>query len=113
MRQAWIEKLRTDISSLLALCSQYAMRGSAEPNNTYDEIRQLQLVIQLSLNSAEPDHVAIVEDLYQLFLTVGVDTTEFSDQDWLDLHYRETEIVGLAKKIFKREWERVKSEDAN
>jgi hypothetical protein len=112
MRQAWIEKLRVDVASLLTLCNRYAARGTAEHNDSYDDIRQLILVIQLSLNSAEPDHVAIIEMLQDLFLTVADDTTQ-SGNDWNDIHKREAEIVEIAKKIFKEEWNRVKSEDAN
>ncbi len=111
MRQAWIEKLRADIASLLTLCNRYAMRGTAEHNDDYDNISQLILVIRLTLNSAEPTHIFIIDMLEDFFFTAADDTIEFPDYG--RLREKEAEIVELAKVIFKKEWERVKSEDAN
>jgi hypothetical protein len=114
MRQAWIEKLRADIASFLALCNAYSTRGTSDQiDEGYDKILQLLLVIKLSLNSAERDHLLMIGMLEDFRFFVSEERIETSENDFLELHRQEAEIVDLAKEIFKKEWQRVKSEDAN
>lgn len=114
MRQAWINKLRDDIAAFFPAA--FRVTSQAHPDRFgahMAEMLRLYARIELSLNLGEEDHRHLFELLsmltqYALQKPGGVDPSSW-DTFWKS----QREIRRAAASVLKREWDRVKTEDAN
>jgi hypothetical protein len=112
-RQAWIDALRAEISSLIAHANAIHGAYAAGFQNLQDAwkvvrpdlvgINEAAARIRLRLNPNEPDATAVlgqVETLEQL-LAPG------RTRDYVQINEAEKKLVALAQRLLKQEWRRV------
>jgi hypothetical protein len=108
MRQAWINGLRERVAKLPS----FAARIKASPANLgvpeTVQFAQTHYEILLMLNPGKPDHQALERLVEELVIFIQGDAGA-KEEFWA---YR-LKIVDASRKIFKREWDRIKTEDAN
>lgn len=111
-RQRWIDALRDDIAEFLTTDAEHKgfdVRPSFDPKANLDSIRQKDRLlarqmlllkrIRLRLNPIEADHIELVVRMNKLVMTPQLESGKPAEN-----------VVELAQKIFKDEWERVKRE---
>jgi hypothetical protein len=104
-RQAWINQLRERVATFLTLCKRetphtgdIATDNGARADRT-KQISQLANEIALFVNPMEADHSDLVRRIRSM---------EERCANWPAPAAEDAEIVDVAQKILKREWERVK-----
>jgi hypothetical protein len=110
-RQKWIDAIRDDVAEFIAVRSQMgliAASGSMQPSGQdmiLAEARELRnravmlrSRVDMRLNHAEDDHIALLKALGRYDVELSEDA--------------ESELRAIARRIFKAEWERLKKEAA-
>lgn len=106
MRQAWINQLRKLVAELSSSANHYFVAGFEHRTDAeYKRLTELQQEIILMVNPTEEAH-------RQLLQAIGCMLEALDRGKGQDRHFvTEVEkITNLAQRIFKEEWNRVKSE---
>jgi len=111
MREAWISKLREKIAQFIANLNYVTSMGNQAPMLEAREIQRLQVEITLMLNPNEPDHNALVVTL--LKLTNLLSRAHRGENCTAEYGAQCGEVFRLSQIILRKEWNRVKTEDAN
>lgn len=113
MRQGWINELRRKVSLILGRATFYAAAGHP-PTNTeavYLELTEIQQEIELMINPREKDHQDLVASIAAMMRTMTKAISPNPPFDAIDIFKTEQrKVVALAQKIFKTEWDRVRTE---
>jgi hypothetical protein len=114
MRQAWINKLRENIATLLQAAFQVAYGPGPSPDvPNFVRVVETMAQIELSLNLNEEDHRALL-DLLSKLVTKCVDNPGSPNPShWVAFWQEQRAIRKAAAAVLKREWDRVKTDDAN
>jgi hypothetical protein len=114
-RQAWIDALRAELSSLIAHANAIHganMAGFANSSEAWKVVRadfvginEAAARIRLRLNSKESEAVAVLSQLERLEQLLAPETTKI---DYLQLNTAEKELVSVAQVVLKQEWLRVR-----
>ena len=103
MRQAWINKLRELLAELTSSALHYYMAGFEDrTDEEFQRVTLLQAHIRLMLNPNEDDHRRL-EELMRRMVIALFEKAKIDEFPGLLV-----EVVTLSRKIFKREWDRVK-----
>ena len=103
MRQEWINKLRELLAELTSIAEHYYVVGFEDrTDEEFQRLTLLQAHIRLILNPNEDDHRRL-EELMRRMLIALLEKAKFDEFQGLLV-----EVVTLSRKIFKREWDRVK-----
>jgi hypothetical protein len=113
-RQAWIDALRAELSSLIAHANAIHGANTADFANSSEAwkvvradfvgINEAAARIRLRLNSKEPEAVAVLSQLERLEELLAPETTKI---DYIQLNTAEKELVSVAQVVLKQEWLRV------
>ena len=106
-RRRWINDLRDAIADFNAKASMIyslARNHHADEHSIprIEELVQLNYKIELLINPSEEDHAKIVKIVDHI--TASLRANEIGDE----LDGNKKELISLAQKVLKREWERVK-----
>lgn len=104
MRQAWINELRELLAEFTSSALHYYAAGFED--RTDEEYRRLTLLehkIVMMLNPAEDDHKRLEGLMRELVSAIRCDSK--SEGKFPSLHCA---VMELSRKVFKREWNRVK-----
>jgi len=120
MREAWISKIREMIARYLTVLNFIIVKHKKEPSDT-ETLQQVQLKISefqllsteiiLMLNPEESEQyscITIIGELTGLPVRAGN-----GEQCGAEYMAKSRELMQLARIMFKKEWNRVKTEDAN
>ena len=114
MRQAWINKLRENIAELLQAAFQVASGPGPMPDiPNFVRLVQTMAEVELSLNLNEDDHKKLLYLLSQLVAKSVEHPGNPNPDHWIKFWQEQREIRLAAANVLKREWDRVKSDDAN
>jgi hypothetical protein len=108
MRQAWINSLRDLLAEVTSSALHYHVAGFEErTDEEYQHLTHLEYRIKLMLNASENDHRELEEALGRMvgMLNIGDSRTMEHDREFAARH---DAVVGLARKVLKREWDRIK-----
>ena len=111
-RQRWINDLRDAIADFNAKASMIYSLGINHYANEHsipriEELVQINYRIELLINPSEEDHakiVKIVDDITTSFMSAVAQKEKIGDE----LNGKQKELISLAQKVLKHEWERVK-----
>ena len=105
IRQAWINKLRELLAELTSSALHYYVAGFEDrTDEEYQRVTLLETRIQLMLNPNEEDHQRL--EVLMRRMVSEINYEKGKKDEFPGLH---TEVIGLSRKILKREWDRVKN----
>ena len=106
MRQAWINSLRDVLSELMSSALHYYVSGYEDRDDKeYHRIELLNYKVKLMLNPRESDHKKLESLIDQMIGALSQGRA--SEEEFENSHKAALE---LSRKIFKREWSRVKDQ---
>ncbi|MDR3736148.1 MAG: hypothetical protein P4L10_11495 [Acidobacteriaceae bacterium] len=121
LREAWIRTLRTKIAQLCSRMSALIVHTEGISIKEIFDLYEIRTEIILMLNLEESDHQRL-NLLLDKFLSLKMPktpktedtrTTEEEKKVLAKMYAVRNEIEEVSRAIFKREWTRVKTEDAN
>lgn len=110
LREQWISTLRNLVAELASSALHYHVTGFEDRSEQeYQRLTLLQHQISLMLNPLEEDHRELEERVEELVAAIG----SRSNHERLEFQRLHSQMTDVARRVFKREWTRVKDADVS